>query len=374
MAPPVSGARSGSQNISIKQTVLFRTMLNEQHTKQPNILMNTKPAFLSIVALAATFAVADGATSDVSLPELPEAPVLRPAKPVPPAKRTTRAKSAQPKTRAPAPRPQSASTEIDLSASQVLSAETEDGKPVFVVLPNGDSGSILFADNEGGGVIGNTYLRVGGGSLNRVGSKQAKPHEGSGSYMDMDASVSLTRLLSFRLVGMTLVNAEASGTYGGGNNGAPIRIEDGEFKYSSLHPMLVLSVNRNGILNPFAGFGIMIQRASVCDCSEWSSYDSLSKADPIKTGDLDGNGSFFAPTFGLEINVQRFHFSGECILSVGADKCQTNPFDTSKDGSDILYGGRASIGFSATDNLTLFASTTMTQAYHIFGAGVGWRF
>ena len=346
-------------------------------------------AVLSVLALAATPAVADDAMSEVSLPELPSAPVLQPAKPAASAKKAVPAKKsapgkkpapakpapakpAQAKPKAAALRTPSASAEIDLSASKVLSAETEDGKPVYVVFQKDGSESYLFADNEGGGWIGNTYLKVGGGSLNRVGTKLAKPHGASGSYAEVDASLSLTSLLSVRFVGMTLLNAEASGGYEAEH--AYVRVEGSEFSYSSLHPMLVVSANRDGILNPYAGVGVVFQSATVSDCKCFS-WDSWSEgAPPFKSGDLDGDGCFFSPTVGLEVNIRRFHFSGECLFSIGADKCQTNPFDTSKESCDILYGGRVTIGVSATDNLMVFANTTMTQAYHIFGAGLGWRF
>ena len=331
-------------------------------------------AFIPVLALAATAAIAADATSEVSLPALPDAPVLPPAKPASPPNKAAPAKPDQPKAKAPAPRPQPKSTEIDLSSSKVLSAETEDGKPVYVVFQNNNTESILFADNEGGGWIGNTYVKVGGGVLSRVGSKKAKPHGASGSYMDVDISLELNSWLSFRIAGMTLLDSEVDGGYEGEH--AYISVDGSEFNYSAAHPMLLFSANQNGVLNPFAGVGFIIQRAQVRDC-KWISYGSWSRGiyQPTKTEDYDSDGSFFAPTVGLEINVHRVHFSGECIFSIGADSNQTNPFDVSgNDHGDFVYGGRVSLGFSATDNLSVFGTATMTQAFQIFGGGVGWRF
>ena len=336
--------------------------------------MKLKTALAPAIALVATVIVADDATPEVALPELPSAPILQPARPAAPAKKTTPAKPAQTAKPVPAKTtpPKPATAEIDLSASKVLSAETEDGKPVYVVFQKEESELFFLRENQGGGWIGNTYVKVGGGVLNHVGSKLAKPQDCSGSYIDIDASLSLTRWLSFRFVGLSLINSKVEGDCWDCEEQAYVRFGDNsEFEYSSLQPMLVVSANRNGTFNPYAGIGFIVQSAKINNC-EWIAGWPPTRF--VKSEDIDGNCSFFAPTIGLEINANRFHLSGECIFPVGAENEKLNPFGPGDHHNEAIYGGRAFIGIDVTENISLFANATMTQAFHIFGGCIGWRF
>ncbi len=329
-------------------------------------------ALIPVLALAATAAIAANATSEVSLPALPAAPVIPPAKPASPPNKAAPAKPNQPKAKAPAPRPQPKSTEIDLSSSKVLSAETEDGKPVYVVFQNDSPKSVLFADNDRGGWIGNTYVRIGGGVVDQLGSKDATMEKCSGSYIDFDASVSLTSWLSARIIGLSFMGVTVKGD--GGKWDETVRCgDDSDFQYSSFNPMLVVSVNRNGIINPYAGLGCIIQSATIKNC-EWRENPYSSPA-RYASGDIDGDCSFLSPAIGLEINAQRFHLTGECIFNGGEKRDKLNPFGfPSEPHEQVLYGGRISMGFSVSDNFSVFGNATMTHAFRIFGAGIGWRF
>ena len=342
-------------------------------------------AFIPVLALAATAAIAADATSEVSLPALPDAPVLPPAKPASPPNKAAPAKPDQPKAKAPAPRPQPKSTEIDLSSSKVLSAETEDGKPVYVVFQNEEPKTVLLRDNDHGGWIGNPNVKVGLGLVD-VGLWDIEGDTEFDSTVAFfaEGTIHIYSGLSLRLSFLSVPDLTLNGPGYDGCIG-DVWYEKRQFNNSSgdytfLQPMLVLALNRDGYFNPYVGIGLTIQRCQIDNVSGintgWFSYAPVGTT----TGSIDADKTYPVAVAGVEINAGRIRLNGEAILTADELKRYVNPLsnyfstDSSSGSSTYLFGLDFSMDVFLTEHMSAFVEAKLVGSVKVFGAGIGWRF